>query len=355
MIDKRRPTRQSPSRHGRLSPGALLVEFTVAALVAALTLALFAAPLVTEAQPSGRVYRIGFIGWSPRPQYEEQGYLEAFRGKLRSLGWIEGRNLQIEYRFADGKANRLEGLVAEVAGLKLDLVVTVTTTVTLAATKVIRATPIVFTTVADPVGSGVVPSLSRPGGNVTGTSNLAPEISGKSLELLREIVPNLKRVAVFWEPGNPGVTLAFKHVQSDAERLGLIIQSLGLAGQDGLKAAFAAMVKERPDAVVVLVAPLTVRFTSEIVEFTRQNRLPTSSTWEGFPQAGGLMSYAASFADDFRRAAIYVDRILRGAQPANLPVEQPTTFQLLLNLKTAKALSLSIPPSLWLRTDHVIE
>jgi putative ABC transport system substrate-binding protein len=355
MIDIGRQTRQSLRWHCGVAPTAFVIKFTVAALVAVrLTFGLSAAPLAAEAQSAGKVYRIGLIGWSPRAQYEERGYLQAFREELRRLGWVESRNLLIEYRFADGKADRLGSLVAEFAGLQLDLIVTITTTVTLAATKVITATPIVFT-VTDAVGSGIVPNLARPGGNVTGPSSLAPEVSGKSLELLREAVPRLARVAVFWEPGNRGVTLAFQNLQRDAEKLGLIIQSLRLGGRDDLEAAFAAMVRERPDALVVLLAPLTVRFASEIVGFARQNRLPTGSTWSDFPQAGGLMSYAESFTDNFRRAAIYADRILRGAKPADLPVEQPTVFELVINLKTARALGLSLPVSLRLRADQVIE
>lgn len=356
MIENRRPTRQRRCWHCRVASTNFVVKFTVIALVVALTFGFVGSPPpVAATQPVEKVYRIGLIGWSPRAQYEERGWLKAFREELRRLGWVESRNLLIEYRFADGKADRVGSVVAELAGLQLDLIVTITTTVTLAATKIITATPIVFTVVADAVDSGIVPSLSRPGGNVTGTSNLAPEVSGKNLELLRQAMPKLARVAVLWEPGNAGVTLAFKQVQSDAERLGLIIQSLGLGGRDDLKAAFAAMVAKRPDAVVVLLSPLTVRFTAEIVGFTQQNRLPTGSTWEGFPQAGGLMSYATSFTDNFRRAAYYVDKILRGANPANLPVEQPTVFELVINLKTAKAIGLTIPPSLRLRADHVIE
>jgi putative ABC transport system substrate-binding protein len=323
-------------------------------LIVTLILGLLAAPLPADAQQAGRVYRIGFITWGSQSTAEDRGWLKAFREELRDLGWVEGQNLMIEYRFAEKKAERLPGLVAELAGLQLDLIVTINTTITRAATKVIKTTPIVFTVVADPVASGFVASLARPGGNATGPSVMAPQLAGKRLELLKEVVPELSRIAVFWEPTNPGVALTFQQTQRDAQQLGLTLQSLEVRSHDDFAPAFAAMTRELPDALMVNLTPLTFRNAKQIAAFARKYRLPTMGSWGGFPLAGGLMSYAPNFLDNFRRVAPYVDKILKGAKPADLPVEQPVQFDLVIHLKTAEVLGLTIPPTLLLQADKVI-
>jgi putative ABC transport system substrate-binding protein len=317
-----------------------------------LILACGAVEVPAEAQQAGKMYRIGLLGWSTQAFY--QPFIEVFLNALREYGWVEGQNIIIEARYADRKADRLSAMVDDLARLDLDVIVTITTTATRATMQVIKTTPIVFMVVADPVTSGFVAGLAHPGGNATGPSMMVPELAGKRLELLKEVVPEISRVAVFWEPTNPGVTLHFHQTRRDAHTLGLTLQSLEVRSRDDFEPAFAAMTRDRPDALVALIAPLTVRYTKPIVEFARKHRLPTMSAWKDFPRAGGLMSYAPNFADNFRRAAPYVHKILRGAKPADLPVSQPTQFELVINLKTAKALGLSIPPTLLLQANEVI-
>lgn len=274
-------------------------------LVLALTVALLAPSAM--AQQAGNVYRIGLLGWSPRSLYEDRGYLTAFREELHGLGWVEGRNLRIEYRFAEGKADRLSPLLAELDSLKLDLIVTITTTVTKAAAKLIKTTPVVFVVVADPVGSGLVHSLARPGGNLTGPDLIAPELVGKQLELLKEAVPKISRVGVLWEPTNPGVAAVFHQAQQDAPRLGLAIESLAVHKREDFESVFAAMARDRPDALFALTTPLTVRYASQIAEFALKNRLPTMGG-RSLTEAGGMMSYGLDLANEFRRAAHYVNK-----------------------------------------------
>jgi putative ABC transport system substrate-binding protein len=241
--------------------------------------------------------------------------------------------------------------LAELDGLKPDLIVTITTTVTQAAAKVIKTTPVVFTVVADPVGSGIVAGLARPGGNLTGPDAMGVELVGKQLELLKEAVPGISRVAVLWEPTNPGAARLFRRGQRDAPKLGLTLRSFELRSPDDFELAFAEITKYRPDALFTLVTPLTVRYKSRIVKFASKKKLPTM----GFARDGGLMSYGVPLVDNFSRAAVYVDKILKGAKPADLPVERPTKFELVINLKTATALAVTIPPSLLLRADQIIQ
>ena len=308
----------------------------------------------TTAQSAGRAYRIAVLGWSPRSLYEDRGYLRAFREELHRLGWIEGRNLLIEYRFADRNPARLSPLLAELERLKPDLIVSVTTTVTQAAAKVVKTTPVVFTVVADPVESGIVASLAQPGGNLTGPSNMAVDLVAKQLDLLKQAVPRSSRVAVLWEPTNPGGKLVFQRGQNEAPKLGLTLGSFEVRSAADFAPAFAAIAKDHPDALVTIVSPLTVQYQQEIVEFALRNRLPTMGG-DQFAEDGGLMSYLVPLTDDFSRAAVYVDRILRGAKPGDLPVEQPTKVEFVLNLKTAAALGLTIPPSLLLRAARIIQ
>lgn len=320
----------------------LLLGFTVAVLAPA-----------ARAQSAGKVYRIGLLGWSPRSLYEDRGYLKAFREELHRLGWIEGRNVLIEYRFAERKADRLSPLLAELDGLKPDLIVTITTTVTQAATKIVKTTPVVFIVVADPVESGIVASLARPGANLTGPSNMAVDLVAKQLELLKQAVPGSSRVAVLWEPTNPGGALVFNRGQSEAPKLGLALESFEVRSPADFAPAFAAIAKTKPEALLTIVSPLTVRYQHEIVEFALKNRLPTMGG-DQFAEDGGLMSYLVPLTHDFSRAAVYVDQILRGAKPGDLPVQQPTKVELVLNVKTAAALGITIPPSLLLRAARII-
>lgn len=321
-------------------------------MVVILTLGLFVVLLPAAAQQPGKVYHVGLLGWSTESFYKP--YIEVFLQELRDRGWVEGQHFVLESRFADRKGDRLPGLVAELSHLELDVIVTITTTATKAAMQVIKTTPIVFTVVADPVASGIVASLARPGGNTTGPSSMTPQLAGKRLELLKEVVPKLSRVAVFWEPTNPGVKLNFQQTQRDAQKLGLTLQSLEVHSRDDFESTFAVVTGDLPDGLVALISPLTFRYTKQIVAFALKHQLPTIAGWEEFAGAGGLMSYAPSFSDNFRRAAPYVDRILKGAKPADLPVSQPTRFELVINLKTAEALGLTMPPSVLIQAHEAI-
>jgi putative ABC transport system substrate-binding protein len=320
-----------------------------------LMLGLFVIPPFAYAQQAGKVHRIGLLAQGTPALFRDQGWLKAFQEGLRDLGWVEGQNLMIEYRFAE-QTGQLPGLVAELAGLQLDLIVTINTTVTRAAMKVIKTTPIVFTVVAAPVTSGFVASLARPDGNATGASAMGPPLYGKRLELLKEIVPTLSRVAVIWEPTNPGVARGFYHgTQPGAQALGLRLQSLEVRSAADFATAFTAMIREPPDALLLHTTPLTNRNIKQIAAFALENRLPTIAGRHTFPAAGGLVSYGPNFVDNFRRVAPYVDKILKGAKPADIPVEQPTQFDLVINLKTAKALGLTIPPTILVQATEVIQ
>ena len=326
----------------------------VLATLLVLTLCFTLGPLeVAGGEVMSPARRIGLLYFTPKAGAEQ--FLEAFREALRAHGWIEGKNLIIDYRFAEGKVERLERLAAELASLKPEVMVTATTTATRAAMRITKTIPIVFVFVGDPVGSGIVASPARPGGNVTGPSTMAIDLTGKQLELLKEIAPGLSRVAVLWEPTNPGVTLVFEQMRHDMEKMGLTPQSLEVRTADDFRSAFATIERKPPDALSVLIAPLTVRNSSRIAAFTFAQQLPAIASWEGFPRAGSLMSYGPDFLDFLRRAAPYVDKILRGRKPSDLPVERPTKFELVINLKTAKQLGLTIPPSILYRADRVIK
>jgi len=316
---------------------------------------LLAAPLAAEAQEAAKVARIGWlaVNLAPNPHLRE-----AFRQGLRNLGYVEGRNLVIEYRNAEGKFERLPTLAAELVALKVDVILTPGTLVALAAKQATRTLPIVFANVGDAVGSGLVTSLARPGGNVTGLSILAPELVGKCLEQLTQAVPGVSRVAVLWHPGG-GVERTEKDMLKEADvagrALGVRLQVVEARGPADFDRAFSEMTRTRAGALTVLGSPMFFNERRRLVDLAAKNRLPTVYPWREFVDAGGLMSYGPNFADMYRRAAVYVDKILRGAQPADLPVEQPTKFELVINLKTAKGLGLTIPPSLLLRADEVIE
>ena len=311
-------------------------------------------PLAVGAQPAGKVPRIGWLAFgSPLGALQN---LDVFRRGLRELGWIEGQNLVIEYRLAEGKAERYPDLAAELVRLRVDVIVTSSgEPAILAAKRATTTIPIVMAISADPVGTGLVASLARPGGNVTGLSILAPEVAGKRLQLLKEAVPRASRVAVLWNAAYPGKALELSETQSAARALGVTLQSVEVRGPNDFPNAFSAITRARPDALITFSDPLTNAERSRIVDFATRSRLPMISETRQFADAGGLMTYGASTADLVRRSATYVDKILKGAKPADLPVEQPAKFELVINLKTAKALGLTVPPTILFQADEVIK
>ena len=313
------------------------------------TLALLAVPLATEAQPAGKAWRIGFLATGA------PAVLPAFRDGLRALGYEEGKNITIEYRSAEGRADRLRHLAAELVRLKVDLIVVFGTQATEAARDASRTIPIVMAVSGDAVGTGLVASLARPGSNVTGITFSTPELAGKRLELLREAVPNLANLSVLWNPADPPRQRDMAAMQTAAQGLGIKVHSVEVRRVEDIDAAFAALSRPLPDALVVFPDPVLGMHRKRIVDFAARQRRPAMYGNRAYVQEGGLMSYAPSFDDAFRRSASYVDKILKGAKPADLPVEQPSKFEFVINLKTAQALGLTIPRTLLLRVDHVIE
>ena len=316
---------------------------------------LLAAPLAAEAQPAPRNARIGYLATNLATTPHLQ---DAFRQGLRDLGYVEGRNLVIEYRSAEGKSDRLAVLAAELVALNIDVIVAPGTPQALAAKQATRTLPIVFATAADPVGSGLVTSLARPGGNVTGLSILAPALVGKRLELLTQALPGVSRVAVLWQPGGHDERTdndILKEAGVAARVLGVRLQFVEARGPADFDRAFSDMTRARAGALTVLTGIMFLNERRRLVDLTAKNRLPAVYGGRDFVDAGGLLSYGPNLDDLYRRAATYVDNILKGAKPGDLPVEQPTKFELVINLKTAKALGLTIPPSLLQRADQVIE
>jgi ABC-type uncharacterized transport system substrate-binding protein len=307
---------------------------------------------VAQAQQPKKVPRIGFLGGTS-PSVESLR-VEAFRQGLRELGYVEGQNIAIEWRWAEGKFDRLPDLAADLVRLTVDVIVTGGSTSTGAAKKVTITIPIVMAQVNDPIGSGFVASLARPGGNITGLGTLAPELSGKRLELVKEIVPRLSRVAVFGESTNPGSGQSLKETELAAKAFKVQLQYLDILGPKDIETAFREANKGRADAVLVIGGPVHQTHRTKIAELAVKNRLPATYNVPEFVEDGGLMSYGVSFSDLYRRAATYVDKILKGAKPADLPVEQPTKFEFVINLKAAKAIGLTIPPNVLARADRVI-
>jgi len=320
-----------------------------------LTLSLLAAPLVTDAQPAGKVSRIGWLSAGfPRPDRDPP--VDAFRQGLRELGYVEGQNLVIEYRGAEGRDERLPDLAAELVRLHVDVLVAVGPIATRAAQHATRTLPIVMTGTADPVGAGFVASLARPGGNITGVSLLMAELPGKRLELLKETVPQSTRVAVLANPDNPVYKLYLNNLTVAARALGLHLHVVEVHSADELDPAFAAVTRAGADALMVLSDPaLMDNLRGRVADLAATHRLPAMYNWKMYVEAGGLMSYGPSLPERHRRAATYVDKILKGANPADLPVEQPTKFELVINLKTAKALGLTVPPTILFQADEVIQ
>jgi putative ABC transport system substrate-binding protein len=308
-------------------------------------------PLAARAQQAGKIPTIGILNAG------SAGMISAvvFPDALRELGWIEGQNVVIERRYAENRVERLPEFAAELVRLNVDVIVGLGTLAPLAAKRATTTIPIVMTAAGDPLGSGLVASLARPGGNVTGMSLMAPDLGGKRLELLKELLPRLARVAVLWNAANPYPALVFKETQAAGRTLGIEVQSLEVRDPRDFDGTFEALRRQRPDALITVEDPLTFNYMKLIADFAAGQRLPTLHGFREDVAAGALMSYGANLADLFRRSAGYVDKILRGAKPADLPVQQPTKFELVINLRTAKVLGLTVPPTLLARADEVIE
>ena len=322
----------------------------VAIFVLALALSPVAAP-PAAAQQAGKVYRVGFLWDSPAVWPEA---IEGFHRGLRDLGWVEGQNIVVEHRWAEGRFERLPGMAEDLVRLKVEVIVAPTSIYAGAAKHATSTIPIVFASHADPIGSGHVASLARPGGNLTGISLMMTETNAKLLEHLKEAVPGLSRAAVLWDPATPSHAPGLNAVEVRSRALGLRLQALAVRSATEFDGAFAAIIREHAGGVLVLSTPLFIAGARQLADLARKHKLPTMFAARAYVEAGGLMSYGPDRADLFRRAAIYVDKILRGAKPADLPVEQASKPELVINLKTAKALGLTIPQSLLIRADEVI-
>jgi putative ABC transport system substrate-binding protein len=312
---------------------------------------LFALCSSALAQQPAKIPRIGILLAPSASSYTSR--IEAFRQRLRELGYVEGKNIYIEYRYAEGKLDRLPDLAAELVGLKVDVIVTAGPAI-LAAKKASATIPIVFGASPDPVGSGVVSSLARPGGNITGLSSIGPDLDGKRLELLKEAFPKVARVAFLWQSGGPRGNEPLAGLEAAAKALGLKLQSLEVRSLDDFESAFARAKRDGAQALSTTTGALLNTRRPQVLDFAAKNRLPAMYTGSEFVEAGGLMSYAPNYADLFRRAADYVDKILKGANPAELPVEQPTKFEFIVNLKTAQQIGVTIPPEVLARANKII-
>ena len=315
---------------------------------------LLTAPVGTEAQQPGKVYRVGILTNKASDPAEARLW-QAFRSGLRESGWIEGQNILIEFRAAEGNTARLPELAAELVRLKVDLIVARASIFVQPAKEATSSIPIVFLTHADPVGTGHVASLARPGGNITGLAVLMTDLAPKGLEFLISAVPVAQRIAVLWNPDTPSHTPALKAMEEAGRTLRVQLQAVGARSAAELESAFAAMTRARAQAVLVLGAAIFLAERQRVAELAIKHRLPTMSMLKDVVDAGGLMSYSPNYDDLYRRGAIYVDKILKGARPADLPVEQATKFELAINLKTARALGLTIPQSVLARADQIIE
>ena len=308
---------------------------------------------LAEAQQSGKIPRLGFL--SILPAQANATRVQAFRQALSDLGYVEGQNIALEWRYADGKIDQLPQLAAELVRLRVDVIITGGPAATYPAMKATKTIPIVMAFDTDPVGSGLVASLARPGGNVTGLSSLSPDISGKQVELLKEIVPQLSRIAVFGDLNRRDTGQALKEAELAAGMFGIKLKYLDIRVPKDIETAFETASKERADAVLLLPSPFTLSHRRQAVEFASTSRLPTIYWATEFVEAGGLMTYSVNFTDLFRRAATYVNKILKGAKPRDLPIEQATKFELVINLQAAKQIGLTIPPNVLARADKVIK
>jgi putative tryptophan/tyrosine transport system substrate-binding protein len=316
---------------------------------------LFAFCVSAEAQQPTKVPRIGYLSGASFSSSSMSARIEAFRQVLRQLGYVEGKNIFIEWRSAEENADRMQELAAELVRLQVDVIVTGGSTSTRSAKKATSTISIVMAQDDDPVGSGFVASLARPGGNITGLSTLSPELSGKRLELLKEIVPGLSRVAVIGNLTSPGSPQGLKEIELAAGALGVKLQHLDVQNPNAIETAFRAAGKGRADAVIELSGAVLISQRTRVAELAAKSRLPAIYHRREFVEAGGLMSYATNIIDLERRAAIYVDKILKGAKPAELPVEQPKKFEFIINLQAAKQIGLTIPPNVLARADRVIK
>ena len=316
---------------------------------------LFAFSLPAQAQQPAKIPRIGYVSNSgdannPGP------FVQAFRQGLRDFGYIEGKNILVEFRSADGKLDRIPGFVAELVQRKVAVLIATNLPAIRAAKEATKSIPIVILTVQDPVATGLIDSLARPGGNITGVTTMSRELSGKRLELLKEVIPGISRVGVLWDANAPGPVIGFKEYEAGARALKVQLQSLEVRGPNpDLEGAFQAAANGRANALITIRNPVLSRYRKQIAELAIKNRLASMYEASDWVEAGGLVSYAANDADNYRRLATYVDKILKGTKPADLPVEQPTKFEFVVNLKTAKALNLTIPQSVLFRADKVIK
>ena len=316
-----------------------------------ITLGLLAAPLPTATQQPRKVYRIGWL----QPAALPAPWVDGFRQGLGELGYIEGKDFVIEYRWAEGRLDRLGELATELVRLKADVIVSTNTAALRAIKQVTTTIPVVMLGPGDPIVTGIVASLARPGGNITGVTQMAPELAGKRLELLKEIQPRLSRVAVLLNSANPISMVQMRETEVAARALGVSLQRLDVRARDELEIAFSALPRGRADGLVLLADSMHHAQRRQIIDLAAKRRLPAISAYREFAEDGGLASYGPNWPDLHRRAATFVHKILKGAKPADLPVEQPMRFELVINMKTAKALGLTFPPSIMVRADHLIQ
>jgi putative tryptophan/tyrosine transport system substrate-binding protein len=328
-----------------------MIERTIAWVV---TVIIVAVVSPADAQQHGKIPRVGILLPSA-PSTAADANLEAFLEGLRDLGYVEGRNISLEYRWAENREDQYSPLVAELIRLKVDVIFTSSTPAVLVAKQATKTIPIVFPVSSDPVSVGIVDSFARPGGNATGLSSMASELWPKRMELLKEAFPKVSRLAMIWNSSNPGMKLRAKETVATAGPLGVTVQDRGVPNLDGLEIVFTTLSKDRPDALLTMVDPFTRFYLKKILEFAAKNRLPAMYEERSFVEAGGLISYGPSIAELYRRSATYVDKILKGAKPADLPIEQPTRFELFINLKTARELGVTIPQSVLYQADKVIK
>jgi putative tryptophan/tyrosine transport system substrate-binding protein len=325
-----------------------------AVVMVAMVLGLLSAPLAAEAQPARKVWRIGFLGDGPRAERTAIS-IEPFRDGLRELGYSESQNVVIEERWSEDRSERLLDLATELVRLKVDVIVTHGVRGIKAAQDATKTIPIVMAVSPDPVGTGLIASLARPGGNTTGLTDQVAELGDKEIQIIREVVPRTRRVAILWNESNPGARVTFEQTRNAATKVGLGVATVAVRTPEDLEGAVAQAASGRPDALIVIHDVLTVSHRAQIARLALKHNLPSICASTPFVDAGGLVAYAPSLPGLFKRAAVFVDRIFRGAKPAEIPVEQPTTFQLRINLKTAKALGLTIPQAVLTRADGVIQ
>ena len=324
-------------------------------IILALGASALAVPFGAVAQQQGKIWRIGFLS-TRRVEISDSDFAYGpFRQGMRELGYVEGRNLVIEWRSAEGKTERLPAMAAELVQLKVDLIVAASTPGVAAAQKATTTIPIVMTSTLDPVGSGFVASLAHPGGNITGLKNFFGDLGPKHLEMLRSVAPKLTRVAMLLNPGNAGMAAVLKNVQAAAQKFGVTILPFDAASPREIESAFSKMTQQKTGALIVVADAVFITQAHQIAELAVKNRLPSIQANREYAEAGGLMSYGNSLAANYRRAATYVDKIFKGAKPGDIPVEQPTTFELAINMKSAKALGLKIPNSILVQATKVIE